>query len=157
MPNTIAVKDKDGLIVVLETWGTPITGQSLEAGGASGQGWLSSLRKAITDRLPAALGGNGGLKVEIISGGGESGSSNLFCNQNTSVTTTAAALGSQACREVLLQALPTNSADLLVGSSSAQFMRLVPGASLPVACTNINLVFVKSVSGTQTVNWLARS
>lgn len=31
--------------------GTPITGQALEAGGASVTGWLSSLRKAITDRL----------------------------------------------------------------------------------------------------------
>jgi hypothetical protein len=31
--------------------GTPITGQSLESGGNGGTGWLSSLRKAITDRL----------------------------------------------------------------------------------------------------------
>jgi hypothetical protein len=40
--------------------GTPITGQTLEAGGASGTGWLSSLRKAITDRIPASLGAKTG-------------------------------------------------------------------------------------------------
>lgn len=33
--------------------GTPITGQTVEAGGASVLGWLSSLRKAITDRIGA--------------------------------------------------------------------------------------------------------
>lgn len=32
---------------------TPITGQSLEAGGVEDLGWLSSIRKAITDRLSA--------------------------------------------------------------------------------------------------------
>jgi hypothetical protein len=36
--------------------GTPINGQSLETGGNGGTGWLSSLRKAVTDRLPASLG-----------------------------------------------------------------------------------------------------
>jgi hypothetical protein len=44
--------------------GTPITGQTLETGGASVLGWLSSLRKAITDRLPAALVG-GRLDVNL--------------------------------------------------------------------------------------------
>lgn len=44
--------------------GDPITGQALEAGGTGLLGWLSSLRKAITDRLPAALGTGGGLKVD---------------------------------------------------------------------------------------------
>jgi hypothetical protein len=34
--------------------GTPITGQTLETGGAGNTGWLASLRKAITDRFPAA-------------------------------------------------------------------------------------------------------
>lgn len=46
--------------------GAPITGQSLEAGGSGALGWLASLRKAITDRLPAALGASGGLKVEEV-------------------------------------------------------------------------------------------
>lgn len=45
--------------------GVPITGQSLEAGGSGALGWLASIRKAITDRLPAALTGSGNLKVSI--------------------------------------------------------------------------------------------
>ena len=44
--------------------GAPITGQTLEAGGSSNTGWLSSIRKAITDRLPAALVG-GRLDINI--------------------------------------------------------------------------------------------
>lgn len=46
------------------TDGAAITGQSLESGGSGVFGWLSSLRKAITDRLPAALGAGGGLKID---------------------------------------------------------------------------------------------
>lgn len=44
--------------------GAPETGQALGAGGSGNLGWLSSIRKAITDRLPAALGAGGGLKVD---------------------------------------------------------------------------------------------
>jgi hypothetical protein len=39
------------------TDGAPVSGQTLEAGGSALMGWLSSVRKAITDRLPAALVG----------------------------------------------------------------------------------------------------
>lgn len=38
-------------LATLLTAGTPITGQSLEAGGAGALGWFASIRKAITDRL----------------------------------------------------------------------------------------------------------
>ena len=44
--------------------GAAITGQSLEAGGSGILGWLASIRKAITDRLPAALVG-GRLDVNV--------------------------------------------------------------------------------------------
>jgi hypothetical protein len=46
------------------TEGTPITGETVGTGGAGALGWLSSIRKAITDRLPAALVG-GRLDVNI--------------------------------------------------------------------------------------------
>ena len=49
--------------VTIDT-GAAITGESLEAGGSGLLGWLSSLRKKIADRLPAALGAGGGLKVD---------------------------------------------------------------------------------------------
>jgi hypothetical protein len=48
------------------TEGAPISGQSLESGGSGGLGWLASLRKALTDRLPAALTGSGNLKVAVV-------------------------------------------------------------------------------------------
>lgn len=67
MPNTVNIKDAAGGTVTVETVGTPITGQTLESGGASTSGWLSSLRKALTDRLPAALV-SGRLDVNIGSG-----------------------------------------------------------------------------------------
>lgn len=52
----------------LLTTGTPITGQSLESGGAGGLGWLSSVRKKLSDLialLPTALTGSGNFKVAI--------------------------------------------------------------------------------------------
>ena len=49
--------------VTIDT-GAAITGESLEAGGSGLLGWLSSVRKKIADRLPAALGAGGGLKTE---------------------------------------------------------------------------------------------
>ncbi len=74
MPNTVDIKNATGATVTVDTQGTAITGQSLETGGYSAMGWLSSIRKAITDslasllaRLPAALGGAGGMKVEVLS------------------------------------------------------------------------------------------
>src|SRR5438046_827652 len=42
-------------LVTLAQQGAPVTGQSLEAGGSAVLGWFSSLRKAITDRLPTSL------------------------------------------------------------------------------------------------------
>ena len=54
--------------VTIDT-GAAITGESLEAGGSGLLGWLSSLRKKIADRLPAALAAGGGLKVEGVANG----------------------------------------------------------------------------------------
>lgn len=64
---------------------TPVTGQTLETGGVSDIGWLSSIRKAITDRLPAALGGTtaaNSLPVVLSSDG-------PFATQTGSITETA--------------------------------------------------------------------
>ncbi len=72
-------------------------------------------------------------------------------------TTTAAALGSQPCTAVLIQADPGNSQNVLVGDSTNQYVVVQAGRSLVVPCSNVNLVYAKSVSGTQTVNWLAVS
>lgn len=55
--------------------GAPITGQSLEAGGSGLSGWLASIRKAITDRLPGALVG-GRLDTNLGAIGGTAPSTN---------------------------------------------------------------------------------
>ena len=86
------------------------------------------------------------------------GSSALYDGQNANVTTAAAALGaSQACTEVLIQADPTNSANVLVGSATSQHTVLQAGQSMSIQAGNVNLIYVAAVTGTQKVNYLARS
>lgn len=65
----VVVASSDGTAADSLKEGTPETGQSLGAGGTHTLGWLSSIRKAVTDRLPAALAAGGGLKVEGVAGG----------------------------------------------------------------------------------------
>jgi hypothetical protein len=69
-PAAITGFSTEATLGTILTTGTPITGQSLESGGAGGTGWLASLRKAITDRLPTALGQttkNASLSVSVAS------------------------------------------------------------------------------------------
>jgi hypothetical protein len=70
-------------------------------------------------------------------------------------TTTAAALGSQPCSAVLVQNDPGSAQNVLLGDSVNQFVVIQPGKALVVPCANVAQVFVKAVSGTMTVNWLA--
>lgn len=67
----------------------------------------------------------------------------------------AAALGAQACKAVLLQADPDNTADVFIGSATNQRFQLVPGQTVTLPVSNVNLVFGRSASGTQSINWLA--
>lgn len=63
---TIGAAATETTLATVTKEGTPETGQALGAGGASVLGWLSSIRKAITDRFPAALTGSGNLKAAIV-------------------------------------------------------------------------------------------
>ena len=73
------------------------------------------------------------------------------------VASAAAVASTQAVREVLIQNDPDNSADVLVGNSSAQTIQLKPGQSVVIPVTNLATVYAKSVSGTPTINYLGRS
>jgi hypothetical protein len=73
----------------------------------------------------------------------------------TTATTTAAALGSQACNSVLVQCDPGASNNVLVGDSANQYVALQPGQSLSIPCSNISQVYVKTASGSSTVNFLS--
>lgn len=75
-----------------------------------------------------------------------------------SLTTTAAAAlsASQACKQVLVQNLPANTVDVLIGDSSSQTIRLRPGDSIVLPVSNVNLIYGANASSTtQSVAWLS--
>lgn len=83
-------------------------------------------------------------------------SSTFATGEDTSVSTTPEALPSNTCREVVVQAKSTNTDRVRVGDSSGQYFSLAAGESITIPCTNTNLVYYRSATGTQGINWLAR-
>jgi hypothetical protein len=83
----------------------------------------------------------------------------LFTGRITGITTTAQALAVEpqaSIREVVVQADPANTTNVLVGNSAAQNLVLVPGQGLSIPITNLVAIYIKMASGTGAVNWLAR-
>lgn len=60
------------------------------------------------------------------------------------------------CNEVFFQNDPDNTVDILFGNSASQPIQLLPGDSFTLPVQNVNEVYVKTVSSTATVPWLAR-
>lgn len=85
-------------------------------------------------------------------------SGRLFAGETTGIGVTAQALSmtTSNIREVLLQSDPTNTTNLLVGSSTAQEVVLTPGQSITIPVISLSLIWVKMASGTGVANWLAR-
>jgi hypothetical protein len=72
-----------------------------------------------------------------------------------SATTSAAALGSSAlCSQVVVQADPTNTTDVLVGDSANQYLRLTPGQAAVLPVSDVALLYAKMASSTGRVNWV---
>jgi hypothetical protein len=72
--------------------------------------------------------------------------------------TIAAPLGaSYECSEVFIQNSTENAVNILLGSSEQQLISLSPGMGFTLPVQNINDVYVKTVSSTATVVFLARS
>lgn len=71
-------------------------------------------------------------------------------------STTAAALPSVPCTEVLVQSDPTNSGYVYVGSSGTQSFQLEPGDSFSFKLTNANTVYARGGAAGYVVNYLAR-
>lgn len=84
-------------------------------------------------------------------------SDTLYAGTLTTSTTAAALASTQAIREVLIQNDPDNSADVLVGNSSAQPIQLKPGQSMVIPVADLATVYAKSISGAPVVNYLGRS
>jgi hypothetical protein len=84
--------------------------------------------------------------------------SQLTSGQNAAVGTTATPLTTTQSqgREVIVQADPANGANVLIGGQSSQYIVLIAGASLALDWTDVSTIWVKSASGTMTVNWLVR-
>jgi hypothetical protein len=59
-------------------------------------------------------------------------------------------------REIIIQAAPTNTANVAVGGISAQNLVLVAGAALALDWTDVSTVYAVAASGTQVINWIVR-
>lgn len=85
-------------------------------------------------------------------------SSTIYDGQ-VSITTTPAAIGSQAVREVILTSDPTNPSGsyVYVGNASGQHTPLAPGESITLPIANLNLVYAHASSGTLLLDYLGRN
>lgn len=88
------------------------------------------------------------------------GSSSFVGGGTQTATTTPGALNggtSLSCTEVYVQNDPGSVYNLYVGYNGAQPLVITPGSGTSLQISNVNLVYVKTSSGTATVNWLARA
>ena len=60
-------------------------------------------------------------------------------------------------QEVILQAHPDNADDILVGDVHAQEFRLLAGASMTIPVIDPTLIYLRSASGNNDVNWVIRA
>jgi|HubBroStandDraft_5_1064220.scaffolds.fasta_scaffold02065_4 hypothetical protein len=87
----------------------------------------------------------------------EVGNGTLFPGQQT-VTTSDAALATQACRAVTIKAAKANTVAVYIGTTGvtdSTGYELDPGDILTLPVTNVNLVHVISGSSGQVVSWVA--
>lgn len=85
----------------------------------------------------------------------------LYTGQITGLAATAQSLDPTkiipSIREVIVQADPDNTTDVLVGNSVDQFLKLVRGQGISIPLNNLYSIYVKMESATTgTVSWIAR-
>lgn len=80
----------------------------------------------------------------------------LFAGTNATTTTAEVLAAAQAVFEVVVQNDPDSTTDLLVGNATVQVIQVAPGQSVSIPASDLSLVYIKSVSGTPTANYLAR-
>jgi hypothetical protein len=84
-------------------------------------------------------------------------SATLYAGTLAATTSAAALASSQAVKEVLIQNPPDAAANILIGNASAQPIVLEPGDAATIEVANLATVYVKTASGSITVNYLGRS
>lgn len=88
------------------------------------------------------------------------GGGNDLCDGTGSATVTAAALAGTCAtgvREIIIQCDPGAASNCLVGADATPTMVVLPGGTLTIPVNALSKVFIRSVSGTNTYNWLARN
>ncbi len=81
----------------------------------------------------------------------------LDCGTLASINTTLPLIAEgRNCLEVIVQADPNNTANVVLGDALVQCYVLEPGATLTIPIRHINKIFVRFPSDTtQRVNWIA--
>jgi len=67
----------------------------------------------------------------------------------------AAAVDYPNVRQVVVQADPGNTDNLVVGEAGGQNFVLTPNNAISIPTSDISDIYVKSAGGTQRVNWIA--
>ena len=82
----------------------------------------------------------------------------LTTGTNAAVTTAVVQLTATPTtgREIIIQAAPTNTANVAIGGISAQNLVLVAGAALALDWTDVSHIYAIAAAGTQVVNWIVR-
>ena len=80
----------------------------------------------------------------------------IYCDTKIAGVTAEAIGGDIPCNELLVQADPNNTVDVYVGTKTKQTIKLTKGESETLPIHNANQVYVKTVSDTATVNWMAK-
>ena len=78
----------------------------------------------------------------------------IAAGTDASVTSAAAVASNTPCRSVVFQADPGNGSTVGFGDSASQPLLLAAGQSLSLRVQNLNQVFRKATSGTQTIHWI---
>lgn len=84
------------------------------------------------------------------------GSHDQISPGSVTADTNATALPAQACSQVLVQNDPDSTINILLGNATLQPIDLVPGDTVTLNVTNLNVIYYRTPSGTATLNYLAR-
>lgn len=153
--------------------GASITGQTLEAGGSGNLGWLASIRKAITDRLPAALGqGTMAQSLSVTIASNQAAvpvsvglpTTPYFGQTNVATAGTQVALASSQAilSGVTIKAKATNAGTILVGATgvtnsltTGNGYPLAVGESVFVEVANLASIFLNATNSGDGVGYSA--
>ena len=121
----------------------------------SGKTVLDQVREVIIGSQPGAA-----IPTVQITGTVQMGASSILTAGVQTGTTAATALNngsSLACTEVIVQNLPINTLNILIGSQALQSLHITPDKALTIPIDNVNKVYIRTTGSTSVVGWLARS